>query len=104
MGIGYGDGLPYALTGRGAEVLIQGTRCPLVGTVMMDYVLVDVTDVPRLPHPGERVTLIGHQGLTRISLEEQADRAGLIPYALACGLGARLARQVETPLALARAA
>jgi alanine racemase len=107
VGIGYGDGLPYTLTGRGGEVLVGGRRCPLVGTVMMDYVLVDVTDLPCPPCPGEQVTVIGRQGATRIALEEQAEKAGLIPYALACGLGDRLQRrvgQVAQPRLMTRAA
>lgn len=95
LGVGYGDGLPYALTGAGADVLLQGRRCPLVATVMMDYVLVDATDLPRAPVPGDVATLFGRDGDAFLSLEEQARRAGLIPYALSCGLGARLARVVR---------
>ncbi len=94
LGIGYGDGLPYGLTGKGAQVLLQGQRCPIVATVMMDYVLVDATDLPRAPAPGDVATLFGREGEAAISLEEQAALAGLIPYALSCGLGARLHRVV----------
>lgn len=95
VGIGYGDGLPYGLTGTGADVLLQGRRCPLVATVMMDYVLIDTTDLPRPPAPGDVVTLFGRDGEATLSLEEQARRAGVIPYALSCGLGARLERVVR---------
>lgn len=95
VGIGYGDGLPYGLSGRGAAVLLQGRRCPLVATVMMDYVLIDVTDLPRPPAPGEVATVVGRDGESELRLEEQAARAGLIPYAFSCGLGARLARVVR---------
>lgn len=94
LGIGYGDGLPYPLTQSGAEVLLQGRRCPVVGSVMMDYTAVDVTDLPTPPQPGEVATLIGSCGEERLGLELQARRAGLIPYALSCGLGQRLARVV----------
>jgi alanine racemase len=95
LGIGYGDGLPYALTGKEAPVLLQGRRCPLVATVMMDSVLADVTDLPRPPAPGDVATLVGRDGGAQVRLEEQARLAGLIPYALSCGLGARLARVVH---------
>ncbi|MCO5166816.1 MAG: alanine racemase [Planctomycetes bacterium] len=94
LGAGYGDGVPYALTGAGAHVLLHGRRCPLVATVMMDYLLVDVTDLPRAPAPGDVATLFGRDGDAVLPLEEQARRAGLIPYALSCGLGARLGRVV----------
>ena len=58
----------------------------------MDYVVADVTALPRVPQRGDQVTLVGKQGAKRIPLEEQARKAGLIPYALACGLGPRLGR------------
>ena len=92
LGIGYGDGLPYGWTQGGAEVLIAGQRCPLVGSVMMDYVFVDVSDLARVPQPGDVATLVGREGEQELRLEPQAARAGLIPYALTCGLGGRLER------------
>lgn len=95
LGVGYGDGLPYGLTGKGAQVLLQGRRCPIVATVMMDYLLVDATELPRAPAPGDVATVFGRDGEAVISLEEQAALAGLIPYALSCGLGARLQRVVH---------
>ncbi|MCA8923921.1 MAG: alanine racemase [Planctomycetes bacterium] len=99
VGIGYGDGLPYTLTGRGAEVLLGGRRCPLVGSVMMDYVLVDVTDAPGVG-PGDVATFAGRAGELRIPLEEQASKADLIPYALVCSLGAHLRREVQSSAAI----
>ena len=98
VGIGYGDGLPYTLTGSGAEALVGGRRCPLVGSVMMDYVLVDVTDAE--VRPGDVATLVGRAGELAIPLEEQSSRAGMIPYALVCSLGAHLRREVRAPAAL----
>jgi alanine racemase len=94
VGMGYADGLPYTLTGRGACVLIQGEPCPIVGSVMMDYVLVDTTGLPMAPSPGDVATFVGSDQGRRLGLEEQAQRAGLIPYALSCGLGSRLERRV----------
>ncbi|RMG10031.1 MAG: alanine racemase [Planctomycetota bacterium] len=109
LGIGYGDGLPYGLSGRGAHALLAGRRCPIVGTVMMDYALVDASDLPRAPRPGDVATLVGRDGEGRILLEEQARKAGLIPYAFATGLGKRLQRvvrgmQLSPPARVRRAA
>ncbi|MEZ6188588.1 MAG: alanine racemase [Planctomycetota bacterium] len=93
VGIGYGDGWPYTLTGQEGEVLIGGRRCAVVGSVMMDYLLVDVTEVAQVA-AGDEVVLVGRQGELSLPLEEQAQKAGLIPYALACSLGAHLRREV----------
>lgn len=76
-------------------MLLQGQRCPIVGSVMMDYCLVDVTGLPRLPHPGDVATVAGADGFARLTVEEQARRAGLIPYAFTCGLGQRVVRTVR---------
>jgi alanine racemase len=46
--LGYADGWPRALSNR-AEALVRGRRVPLVGTVAMDAVMADVTDVPGAP-------------------------------------------------------
>lgn len=94
VGIGYGDGLPYGLTDKGAHVLLQGRRCPLVGSVMMDYVIVDTTHLRRAPAPGDVATVVGQDGQARIALEEQSSKAGLIPYAMTCGLTGRIRRVV----------
>ena len=44
--IGYGDGYARG-TGPGAEVLVCGRRAPIVGSIAMDALMVDVTDVAR---------------------------------------------------------
>ena len=88
--IGYGDGWRRALTNN-AEVLVQGRRCPLVGTVSMDNITIDLgpeTDVK----PGEPVVLIGEQGGERILAEEVARRLDTINYEVTCGLSQRVRR------------
>jgi len=89
--IGYDDGYPYTCSGKGAEVLVKGVRCPIVGTVTMDYLIVDVGRVVE-PRVGDTVTLVGRDGDAEIRVEELARWAGTIPYAIPCGLGKRVRR------------
>lgn len=89
--VGYADGYPRSLTNRG-EVLIRGRRVPVVGTVCMDWLMVDVTDLPDVK-VGDDVTLWGRDrsGQT-LYAEEVAERAGTIPYELLCGVSKRVPR------------
>jgi alanine racemase len=89
--LGYGDGVRRGLSNN-AEVLIRGRRYPLVGTVSMDNVTVDLgpqTDV----EPGEEAVLIGAQGDGVIRAEEIAERLGTINYEVTCGISARVPRE-----------
>ena len=91
--IGYGDGWRRALS-NDCDVLIGGRRHPLVGTVSMDNVTVDLgpeTDV----EPGDLATLIGTQDGERILCEEVARRLGTINYEITCGLSARVPRRYD---------
>ncbi|MGH3992061.1 MAG: alanine racemase, partial [Pseudonocardiaceae bacterium] len=88
--IGYGDGWRRGLTNN-CDVLIGGRRHPLVGTVSMDNVTVDLgaqTDVA----VGDTAVLIGSQGDERIPCEEVAARLGTINYEVTCGLSRRVPR------------
>ena len=88
--VGYSDGLSWRLGNRG-EVLVRGQRARIVGRVSMDYTTIDVGDIPGV-QVGDRVTLIGAQGDERIDLSEVAERAGTIPYEIACAVGQRVER------------
>jgi alanine racemase len=91
--IGYGDGWRRALT-NDCDVLIGGGRHPLVGTVSMDNITVDLgerTDVA----PGDVAVLIGSDGSERILAEEVARRLGTINYEVTCALTARVPRTHE---------
>ncbi len=88
--IGYGDGVRRALTNN-AEVLVRGVRRPLVGTVSMDNVTLDVGTPPGAA-VGEPAVLIGAQGEERITAEEVARQLGTINYEVTCGLLARVPR------------
>lgn len=90
LGVGYGDGLPRAVTGR-ARVLVRGRFVPLLGRVSMDLVVVDLTEVPQAA-VGDVVTFIGRDGAEEISLEDVAAQAGTIGYEILTGLGPRLPR------------
>jgi alanine racemase len=86
--IGYGDGWRRGLTNN-ADVLVKGRRYPLVGTVSMDNITIDLgpqTDVT----PGDEVVLIGCQGDERILAEEVAGRLDTINYEVTCGIGRRV--------------
>ncbi len=90
--IGYGDGWRRGLSGN-AEVLIAGRRHPLIGTVSMDSVAVDLGPDPTAPALlGQPAVLIGVQGEERITAEELARRLETINYEITCGLTARVAR------------
>jgi len=88
--IGYGDGVRRALTNN-ADVLVGGRRVPLVGTVSMDNITVDLGD-ERVPRGAEAV-LIGARGGERILAEEVASRLGTINYEVTCGISPRVPRE-----------
>ncbi|HVF79076.1 MAG TPA: alanine racemase [Solirubrobacteraceae bacterium] len=88
--IGYGDGVRRALTNN-ADVLVRGVRRPLVGTVSMDNVILDVGSPPAAA-VGDTAVLIGRQGEGHISTEEVAQRLGTINYEVTCGLLPRVPR------------
>jgi alanine racemase len=88
--IGYGDGVRRGLTNN-ADVLVAGVRRPLVGTVSMDNVTVEVGS-PAAAAAGDAAVLIGAQGGERITAEEVAARLGTINYEVTCGLLARVPR------------
>jgi alanine racemase len=87
--IGYGDGVRRALTNN-ADVLVEGRRVPLVGTVSMDNVTVDLGEAGAAR--GAEAVLIGAQGGERILAEELAERIGTINYEVTCGISARVPR------------
>jgi len=91
--IGYGDGWRRALTNN-CDVLIGGVRRPLVGTVSMDNVTVDLGAETTVA-AGDAAVLIGAQGGERILAEEVARRLGTINYEIACALTARVPRTHE---------
>ncbi len=92
VGLGYGDGYPRHVSNRGAEVLIQGKRCPLLGRVTMDQIVVDVSKIEAELQPGEPVVLIGTQGEETISATDVANWAGTISWEVLTGITRRVQR------------
>jgi alanine racemase len=88
--IGYGDGYRRGLT-NDADVLVDGRRVPLVGTVSMDNITVDLGDEP--VERGVEAVLIGARGGERILAEELATRLGTINYEVTCGISPRVPRE-----------
>jgi alanine racemase len=91
---GYADGIDLRVSGR-CQVLIRGRRVPIVGTVSMDMMMVDVTDLNDVS-PGDEVVIIGRQGdesWQQIDAREMAAAIGTIPYEVVCRIGARIERQ-----------
>jgi alanine racemase len=90
--IGYGDGWRRGLSNN-AEVLIAGEEYPLVGTVSMDNITIDLGPDPGAERLlGERAILIGRQGQRRITAEQVAARLGTINYEITCALTPRVPR------------
>lgn len=89
---GYADGLDVRLEGRG-QVLIRGRRAPIIGSVCMDMVTVDVTGTR--VEPGDEVVILGRQGDDVIEVRDVADAVGTIPYELLCRVGSRIERIYE---------
>ncbi|MHB8242435.1 MAG: alanine racemase [Solirubrobacteraceae bacterium] len=91
--IGYGDGWRRGLSNN-ADVLIGGHRHPLVGTVSMDSITVDLgVDERANELRGQRAILIGIQGSERITAEEVARRLDTINYEISCALTSRVTRR-----------
>jgi alanine racemase len=89
--LGYGDGVRRGL-GNNAEVLVRGRRRPLVGTVSMDNITIDLGADAEV-EPGEEAVLIGAQGGDAIIAEEVAARLDTINYEVTCGISARVPRR-----------
>ena len=89
--IGYADGVQRRLWKVGGEVLIGGKRCPIVGVVTMDQLMVNCGDAD--VQIGDHAVLIGAQGSQSISANEIAVKLETIGYEIVCGISARIPRK-----------
>ena len=90
VSIGYADGYPRSLSGRG-HVLVCEKRAPVLGRICMDQLMVDLTEIPEAKEWDE-VTLIGRDGREEITMEEIALKSGGFHYELPCLIGKRVPR------------
>ncbi len=90
VSVGYGDGYPRALSNI-ADVLCYGKRARIRGTICMDLLMIDVTEIPEV-RVGDVVTLFGQDGKEEIKVEELAKKCNTIVYEITSGIGPRVAR------------
>ena len=90
VGIGYADGIPRLLSNK-MTVLIRGKKVRQIGSITMDQIMLDVSEIPDL-RIGEIVTLIGNDGEAYISPDDWAESLGTISWEILCGFKHRLPR------------
>ena len=88
---GYADGIPRALSNRGAFV-VDGALCPIVGRVAMNMTSVDLSAAPNA-HVGSKVTLLGAGGEPRVDAEMWATWCDTINYEIVARLPSELPRE-----------
>jgi alanine racemase len=88
--IGYADGIRRALTNN-CDVLLNGTRYPLVGTVSMDNITIDLGAEPAAD-TGDTAVIIGRDGSDCRTAEDLARAIGTINYEIVCGISSRVPR------------
>jgi alanine racemase len=87
VGIGYGDGYPRHVSGKGADVWIRGRRLPILGRVTMDQMMVDVTGAEDVIE-GDEVEIFG----PHIPVAEIAEKAETITWEIFTGITPRVMR------------
>jgi alanine racemase len=87
IGIGYGDGYPRHVSGKGAEVYIRGQRHPLIGRVTMDQIIIALPDDSDISS-GDEVELFG----ANIAASEVAQWADTIAWEVFTGITPRVQR------------
>jgi alanine racemase len=91
LSAGYADGYPRHLSNRDAAVLVRGKRCPLLGRVTMDLMMIDVSNIEDVV-VGDEAVLMGSQGDEEISAAELAERADTITWEIITRIGSRVRR------------
>ena len=86
---GYADGLDVRLAGC-SSVLVRGRRVPIVGSICMEMMTIDVTGLPVAA--GDEVVILGEQGGDRIDVCEMAAAIGTVPHEILCRAGTHIER------------
>ena len=87
VGIGYGDGYPRHVSGKGADVWIRGRRLPVLGRITMDQMMVDVTAADDVVE-GDEVEMFG----ANIPVAEIAGKADTVVWEIFTGITQRVLR------------
>jgi alanine racemase len=87
--VGYGDGYARAMSGK-AEVIVRGARRPVVGSICMDQIMIDIGWSSAFN--GDEVVLLGSSGDQTIRIEELARWAGTIPHEVLTSINTRVPR------------
>ncbi len=90
VGIGYADGIPRRLSDR-LQVAIRGQLVAQIGSITMDQIMLDVSQIPDL-QVGEIVTILGRDESVQITADDWADELGTISWEILCGFKHRLPR------------
>ncbi len=88
--IGYADGIPRRLSNQ-MQVSIRGQLVPQIGSITMDRIMIDVSQIPDL-QVGEIVTILGRDGSVQITADDWANQLGTISWEILCGFKNRLPR------------
>ena len=88
--IGYADGYRRTHSNQ-AHMAVHGKLAPVVGTVCMDQLMLDVTDIPSV-RPGDQVTVFGRDGDCSVPIEDLAQDEKSIHYEVMCLIGKRVPR------------
>ena len=91
LSAGYADGYPRHISNRDAAMLVRGQRCPLLGRVTMDLMMIDVSHIADAA-VGDEAVLMGRQGGEEISVTELADLANTITWEIITRIGSRVRR------------
>jgi alanine racemase len=89
--VGYGDGLSRRLSNNLA-LMVGGMHCPQVGQICMDQSLVDVTALRGRVKVGDEVVIVGQQGQAAVTVDELADKLGVINYEVVTSIATRVPR------------
>jgi alanine racemase len=88
--IGYADGIPRRLSNR-MQAIVRGQLVPQIGTITMDRLMLDVSQIPDL-QVDEIVTILGRDGSAYISADDWANELETISWEILCGFKQRLPR------------
>jgi alanine racemase len=92
LSLGYGDGYARTMSHR-VSAIVRGRRVPIIGTIAMDALMADVTDVPGEPvTPDDEFVLLGEQGNERIDVYELARSRTTISWEVITAMSPRLPR------------